>query len=300
MDEQTLQTFLVLADTENTRDAAALLRVNQSNVSRALARLESDLGATLFTRRGRSLELNRAGAAFRADALRIVEGFDLGRRHVDQLAGPRGTIRLGFLQSVALWAVPRLVRHHRTTSPGSRFELRQGFARDLFGWIGTDALDVAFVTAPGPAATGIAWRQLVDQRLAVAVPPRHRFAGLATLGAAELDGEDFIAFSRTTELRTVIDPMLAAAGARVRIAFESSEIDTIRGLVGAGLGVAIIPEPTTPSADSAVAYVPIEPRHSRGLGVAWSAERELPDSVAAFLDGATPDLFLRGELRSER
>ena len=44
MDEQTLQVFLTLSDTENTRDAAALLRVNQSNVSRALARLEGELG----------------------------------------------------------------------------------------------------------------------------------------------------------------------------------------------------------------------------------------------------------------
>ncbi|MGC3993024.1 MAG: LysR family transcriptional regulator [Propionicimonas sp.] len=291
MDEQTLQTFLVLADTENTRDAAALLRVNQSNVSRALARLESDLGTALFTRRGRTLQLNRTGAAFRADALRIVEGFDLGRRHVEALAGPQGTIRLGFLQSVALWAVPRLVRHHRATAPGSRFELRQGFARDLFGWIGTDALDVAVVTAPGPATSGIAWRRLVDQRLAVAVPARHRFAGLATLDASDLDGEDFIAFSRTTELRTVIDPMLAAAGASVRIAFESSEIDTIRGLVGAGLGVAIIPEPTAPGADRAVVYVPLAPRQSRSLGLAWSAERALPDSVSAFLAGSTAALF---------
>jgi len=49
MDESTVRVFLSLCETENTRDAAALLRVNQSNVSRALTRLELEFGAELFT-----------------------------------------------------------------------------------------------------------------------------------------------------------------------------------------------------------------------------------------------------------
>jgi DNA-binding transcriptional LysR family regulator len=290
VDEQTLRTFLALSDTENTRDAAALLRVNQSNVSRALARLEAELGAELFTRRGRRLELNRAGTAFRMDAVAIVERFELGRRHLRQLTGPLGTIRLGFLQSAALWAVPRLVGNFRAVVPESRFELRQGFARDLFGWIASDALDVAFVTAPGPGTSGIGWRTLVEQRLTVAVPRTHRLAGRASLAPGDLDGEDFVAFSRTTELRPVIEELLLAAGAGVRIAFESSEIDTIRGLVGAGLGVAIIPEPSRMDAQDPV-YVPLVPRQSRPLGLAWSTERALPESVSAFLDHSGPGTF---------
>jgi DNA-binding transcriptional LysR family regulator len=289
VDEQTLRTFLALADTENTRDAAALLRVNQSNVSRALARLEAELGAALFARRGRRLELNRAGAAFRADATRIVEQFDLGRRHLSRLTGPDAAIRLGFLQSTALWAVPRLVGNHRGVAPDCRFELRQGFARDLFGWIAADLLDVAFVTAPGPNQEGIGWRGLIEQELRVAVPHGHRLAGRGNLSLADLDGEDFVAFSRATELRTVIDARLAAAGTTVRIAFESSEIDTIRGLVGAGLGVAIIPEPGRDPGE--VAYVPLVPQLSRGLGLAWSTDRAVGEGVASFVRRTNPELF---------
>jgi DNA-binding transcriptional LysR family regulator len=290
VDEQTLQMFLTLCDTENTRDAAALLRVNQSNVSRALARLESELETELFTRHGRRLELNRAGATFRVDALQVVEGLERGRRHLRQLTGSQGTVRLGFLQSAALWAVPRLVGGFRASAPGSRFELRQGFARDLFGWIDADALDVAFVTAPGPARSGFGWRKLVEQRLILAVPRNHRLADRHSVTPADLDGEDFVAFARTTELRTVIDPMLAESGASVRIAFESSEIDTIRGLVGVGLGVAIIPEPAR-SEFGDVVSVPLEPRRSRNLGLGWSTERSLPASVSAFLDHNTAERF---------
>lgn len=283
MDEQTLRIYLALCDTENTRDAAAHLRMNQSSVSRALARLEAQLGTELFTRHGRRLELNRSGAVFRTDAVQIIERIDSGRRHVGQLTGPGGIIRIGFLQSMARWALPRLIGNHRATSPRARFELRQGFARDLFGWIADDALDVAVVTPPSPHLTGLGWRPLAEQRLFVAVPRAHRLAGRRTLGAADLNGEDFIAFARSTELRTVIDPILQAAGAEVRIAFESSEIDTIRGLVGAGLGVAIIPEPSSIDASDPL-YLPLEPAHLRRLGLAWSTQRTNPDSVRDFLE----------------
>ena len=283
MDEPTLTAFLALCDTENTRDAAAELGVNQSNVSRALARLEADLGAELFTRHGRRLQLNRAGAAFRSDAAAILQQIDSGRRHLRQLTAPGGLIRLGFLQSLARSGVPPLVEAHRRRWPGARFELRQGFAQDLFGWIDDDRLDVAMVTPPAASRGSIAWRRILDQRLCVAVPRRHRLASRTMLGASDLDGEDFIAFSRTTEIRAVIDGILMTEQVSVTVAFESSEMDTIRGLVGAGLGVAILPEPTTTDEADPV-FVPLEPPRSRSLGLAFSAERTATAGVRDFLE----------------
>jgi DNA-binding transcriptional LysR family regulator len=282
MDESTLRIFLTLCETENTRDAAALLRVNQSNVSRALARLELQTGAELFTRHGRSLTLNRAGESFRVDAAQIVERYEAGRAHLEQVVGARAVIRLGFLQSVARWAVPRLIGSFRQVAPESRFELRQGFSRDLFGWIAADAIDVAIVTPPSTSVAGVGWHPLVEQRLCVAVPRDHRLSHHATLRAADLEGEDLVAFSRTTELRTVIDTLLAEAGVHVRTAFESSEIDTIRGLVGAGLGLAIIPEPSTTDESDPI-FVRLVPATARHIGLAWSSDRTNPASVADFL-----------------
>lgn len=195
-------------------------------------------------------------------------------------------IRLGFLQSVARWAVPRLIGGFRQVVPESRFELRQGFSRDLFGWIASDGLDVAIVTPPPGSAAGIGWGLMVEQRLCVAVPHDHPLSRRKSLRPADIDGEDLVAFSRTTELRTVIDTLLIEAGVRVRIAFESSEIDTIRGLVGAGLGVAIIPEPTTTDA-SDPAFISLVPTTSRRIGLAWSTDRANPQSVTDFLAHST-------------
>ncbi len=294
-----LRTFLYLCETENTRDTAALLRVNQSNVSRALTRLEAELGAELFTRHGRRLELNRAGEAFRADAAQIVERYEAGRAHLEQVVGVRAVIRLGFLQSAARWAVPRVIGSFRQVAPESRFELRQGFSRDLYGWIASDALDVAIVTPPPASAAGTAWSLIVEQRLCVAVPHDHPLSRRSSLTPADIAGEDLVAFSRTTELRSLIDGLLVETGVRVRIAFESSEIDTIRGLVGAGLGVAVIPEPTTTDA-SDPAFIPLVPTTSRRIGLAWSTERANPQSVTEFLAHSTPQTNRPASIASGR
>lgn len=281
VNETDLRVFLTLAETENSRDAAALLQVNQSNVSRALARLESELEAELFTRHGRRLSLNRVGQAFRADALGIVGGCEAGRQRVLRLAGPQAPIRLGFLQSMARWVVPRLVSSFREVAPGALFELRQGFARDLHEAVSRDDLDVTYATPPRPDS-GLAWQLIEEQQLCVALSRSHRLAGRASLSCADLDGEDFIAFARPTELRQLIDPLLVASGARVRVAFESREIDTIAGLVGAGLGVSILPVSAGRSGPE-VTVVPLQPSTTRCLGLAWSTERVQPVSVQRFI-----------------
>lgn len=282
MNEPDLQAFLTLAETENTRDAGALLRVNQSNVSRSLARLEHELGAELFTRHGRRLELNRVGSAFRSEALNIVAGYEAGRRRVRQVSGPQATIRLGFLQSVARRVVPHLIGSFRQVAPQVRFELRQGFARDLFDLVANDELDVAFATPPRPAL-GLAWQLMEEQQLFVALPSGHRLVGRKSVAAEELDGEDFIAFARPTELRQMTDPLLAAAGAKVQIAFESSEIDTIAGLVTAGLGLSILPV-SGRRANPEPILVPLRPASKRLLGLAWSQQRTNPGSVLTFVE----------------
>lgn len=282
MNEADLRTFLTLADTESTRDAAALLVVNQSNVSRALARLEREVGAELFARHGRRLALNRAGAAFREEAVSIVAAYEAGRSRVRRVVGPAAPVRLGFLQSVARRVVPKLIGTFRDANGPVRFELRQGFARELFGWIGADELDVAFATPPRPGS-GLSWHLMDSQRLAVALPAGHRLVGRASLSCADLDGEDFIAFARSTELRQVIDPMLSAVGAEVRVAFESSEIDTIKGLVAAGLGVSVLPvSDQTDAGDPA--FVPLRPAATRQLGISWTTLRPLPPRVEDFVE----------------
>ncbi len=246
MDEQALRIFLSLAETQNTRDTAAELRVNQSNVSRALARLEAQVGMPLFARHGKRLELNAGGLAFRADAAGVLDAFDAARRHAELIAEEGRLLRVGFLHSVARWMVPDVVQRFRALRPDVRVSLRQGFARDLYGWLA-----------------------LAEEPLCIAVPAGHPLAAADGVEVGDLAGRDFIGFSRIAELRAVVTGILDEAGVAVNVTFESSEIDTMRSLVAGGLGVSILPR--TPGRDDpGVVYLPLRPRRVRALGIAWS------------------------------
>lgn len=271
VDEQALRIFLSLAQTQNTRDTAALLQVNQSNVSRAIARLEAHLGLALFARHGKRLELNRNGVAFRADAAAVLDALELARRHADAIAAEARIVRIGFLHSTARWLVPDVVQRFRQLHPGERVTLRQGFARDLYGWLADDVLDLVLCTAPAAPLPDVTWHTLADEELCIAVPPGDPLAARTTASATDIAGREFIGFSRIAEMRTVVDEIFAVAGVTVRTAFESSEIDTMRALVAGGLGVSILPR--TPGRDdpSGPVYVPLVPPRVRALGVAVRA-----------------------------
>ena len=88
-------------------------------------------------------------------------------------------------------------------------------------------------------------------------------------------------------LRAITDEMFRAAGFEPRITFEGEEADTARGLVGAGLGVSLLPATASSLADPAVVPVPITtPKAARTIGIAWPGDRPLTAPAAAFRDFA--------------
>lgn len=283
MDLQTLRWFLSLCDTENMRDTAAVERVNQSTLSRSLARLEADLGVELFHRHGRRLAVNRFGALFRDHARRAVADLETARRRIGALANPdTGLIRLGFLHSVGRWLVPELLRDYRAVTPGIRFELHQGFTRELFAWLRNGDIDAALVTPPRDG-TDARWHRLRDQQLCVALAADHPLAGVPGLTLRDVRGEPFIAFAQTTDMRRVIDRLCQDAGFEPVIAFESEEVATVRGLIGAGLGVGILPRPDVLEHDDPV-YRPLTPEQRRPIGLAWHPSPAPTAATAGFIE----------------
>jgi LysR family transcriptional regulator, transcription activator of glutamate synthase operon len=100
---------------------------------------------------------------------------------------------------------------------------------------------------------------------------------------AELAGEQFIGMKPGYGLRTIVDELAARAGFVPVLAFEGEEVDTVRGLVAASLGVAVVPPAdAAPSPD--VVEIPLRPAARRRIGLVWAAERPLTPSAAAFRD----------------
>ncbi|KLI05674.1 LysR family transcriptional regulator [Mycolicibacterium conceptionense] len=274
-----LQWFVVLAETEHVTDAAAELGISQPTLSRALNRLEEQVGVPLFDRVNRRLRLNTYGQILLEHARRGIAEIRSATERIAEMRDPdTGTVRLAFLHSQAGWFVPDLLRRFRAEAPLVRFELFQGAAHQIVERLANGEADLA-VTSPRP--DGFRWRGLYVERLCLAVPREHRFARRSRVRLADAGAEPFVALAPDFGLRQLTDELWAEAGISPPVVFEAMEIPTMEGLVAAGFGVAVVPVPRPERAERGAAYVPLtESSAKRQIGLTWNADRPLPPAAA--------------------
>lgn len=124
MDLQVLRSFQAVAEGLTVTEAAAEARITQPALSRALRRLEDEVGAELLQRVGRVLRLTPAGRVFKEYVDATLDSYDRGRRAVAEVVDPdAGVVSLAFLHTLGTWLVPRLVTGFRQAFPQVRFEL---------------------------------------------------------------------------------------------------------------------------------------------------------------------------------
>lgn len=296
-----------LAETGNVTRAAELLGVPQPTVSRRLAALGTAVGAPLTAAAGRGIRLTRVGELLAGTADRTLGVLEHGLRQVREEIDPdRGHVNLGFLHLLGRALVPELLRGFRLQYPHLRFSLIQGSRQDILDRLAQGAVDLALV-APlprdDPAYGGFV---LAEQELFLSVPADHRLADRDEVRIAEFAEDEFVQLEAGYGLRQITDELCGQAGFEPTIAFEGQESDTVRGLVAAGLGVALLPRfGATPPAG--VVELPLSPRVTRSIGLAWPARQPLTPAVLTFRNFVTGtgtrelvDEFPSGSLRRAR
>lgn len=260
--------FAGVARTEHVTRAAQEMQVPQSTLSRALVRLEEDLGVELFARHGRTVSLTPAGRTFYASVDRALDEIGRAAEAVCADADPAtGKVAFGFLHTMGAETVPGLLHAFRADHPGIRFSLVQNYGEAMLEGLRGGELDLC-LTSPVPSAPDLVARRLDEQRLRLVVPLDHRLAGRRRVRLAEAAEEAFVTLEPGYGLRRITDDLCAQAGFAPRIAFEGEEAETLRGLVAAGLGVALLPPPPFPR-PGVVELTVTAPRAAREIGVAW-------------------------------
>ncbi|WP_211177070.1 LysR family transcriptional regulator [Pseudonocardia acidicola] len=277
-----LRQFVAVARTEHVTRAADDIGVPQPTLSRGIARLEAELGIALFVRSGRTLHLTPAGRAFLRHAERALAELEAGARElVGDIDAEHGRVALGFLHTLGSEAVPRLLREFRAEHPGIRIDLAQGGHAVLLDRLRGGEVDLC-LTSPLPDEPGLAVATMHEQELRLAVPAEHPLAERRSgLRLADAAGAQFVGFLPGFGLRSIVEAWCREAGFEPRFAFEGEDVETLRGLVGAGLGVALLP-PSTRSPVTGVVELPVTtPRTTRTIGLAWVRDRAAPPPVRA-------------------
>lgn len=273
--------FAHVARREHVTRAAADSGVPQSTLSRAMVRLERDLGVALFTRSGRTVALTHAGRTFLGAVERALAEVESAAETVRADADPAsGKVAFGFLHTLGTETVPGLLREFRADHPRVRFQLVQTYSDSMVERLRAGELDLC-LTSPVPNEPGLVGRRLDEQRLRLVVPEDHRLARRRRVRLAEAAEEAFVTLEPGYGLRHITDDLCARAGFRPRVAFEGEEAETLRGLVAAGLGVALLPPPAFPR-PGVVELTVASPRAAREIGLVWRAGQVDTAPVAAF------------------
>jgi DNA-binding transcriptional LysR family regulator len=284
MDLQQLKYFQTIARLQNMSRAAEELYVAQPSLSRAIARLEDELGAPLFDRLGRQIRLNQLGRVFLRRVEQAFAELEEGKREIADMAGlEQGQISLAVLYTVGAQLLPEMLGAFRKDHPAIRFQLSQNASSVIISQLRKGEIDLC-ISFPRPEQADIGWAPLRTEEIFLAVPPTHRLAGRASIYLSEVAQEPFVSLKREYGLRQMTDHFCQQAGIEPTITFEGDELVMVRGLVAAGLGVAFIPalalrnasEPTVSCLR--IADFPCQ----RTIGLAWLQERYLAASVQLF------------------
>lgn len=282
MEINQLKYFCVLANIRHFTKAAKEISISQSALSRAIGKLEQELGAPLFRRGGRDILLTPQGQRFLVHVEKALRELEKGRLEMEEGRDPgHGVISLSFMHSLGIHILPQLLSEFKQLYPDIQFNLNQDNSSVLAQSLLAGRSDVCLCSVMVNMEQ-LAWLYLYTEELFAVLPADHPLASRKTLELRELEDEPFITLKPNYSLRILTEQFWAISGIRPSIIFEGDDVNTATSLVGAHLGVSLLPK-TTGMDTAGLVFLPISfPVCKREIGLAWSTTRPLSPAAQLF------------------
>lgn len=255
VDLSALRLMQAVRDEGTLTAAAESLGVSQPAVSQHVQRLEKRLGTPLLVRAGRSVRLTEAGEVLAKHGESVSAALRAAEAEVVALTGlAAGVVRLAVFPSATAALVPRALALLRTRFPGVQVRLEEAEPPESLGRVRSGAADVVLAFAYDGVElgrgeddlSGLNVQEMLSDPMLVALPSGHRLAGQGEVDLAALAQEQWIA--GCPRCRGHLLEMASACGFAPDVAFATDDYSAVLGLVGAGLGVALLPAMVQPIA----------------------------------------------------
>lgn len=244
MDLRQLRHFVTLARTLNYRQAAEQLHMSQPPLSQSIRRLEDSLGVQLFQRDRRGTELTEAGRA-------ALESAELALHHARQVqevsqataSGERGRLHIGFIGSATFSLIPRLVQAFRSEYPLIDLVLTESTTREICAQVASGDFDAGLLRYPVTQATELSITPVEKDELVAVLPEGNPLLQRPALRLRDLADQPFINYrpSEVPGLHALVVLACQNAGFMPQVKQHAVQAQTLVSLVGAGLGVALVP-----------------------------------------------------------
>ncbi|MDO9413879.1 MAG: LysR substrate-binding domain-containing protein [Pseudolabrys sp.] len=263
-----LEYVVAVADHRHFGKAALACSVSQPTLSAQLRKFEDYIGFEIFERASRSVLVTERGGEVVSQARVILNE---GRRLYDIVGSGAavltGTFRLGLIATLGPYVTPLMFKPLRERYPSLNMVFTEGLAQHLLQAVEHGEIDAILATAPlrGPEMMEL---PVFNEELVLAVPRSHSLATVKTVKLADIDPSELILLNEGHCLR---DQTLALFPERPKGNIQAAGVESLRQMVGAGMGIALLPQLAVQVGallDDMVAYRMIRPESpQRGVSM---------------------------------
>ncbi len=282
------EVFLKIVETKSLTRTAAFFGCTQSAVSQLVRALESDLGVTLLARNKNGVRLTAEGEYLLPSMRQIVGGErSVFEKSLELQNLNTGLIRMGIFTSMSCQWLPPYLKKFRERYPNINFELLQGDMLQICDWLRNGLVDIGFMTRPD--SDEFAFRELLEDRMHIVLPPEHPLAG-GEVRLADLAEETFVLME--SGYSQIVEKIFRDAAIRPKRQYTVKDDYTVMSMVESGLGVSVLPELLLQRTPYRLYACPATPAYFRRLGVSWLRKDENSVAVHKFVQYLLKDMGL--------
>ncbi len=256
-----LHTFRVVVEAGGINKAAEALHRAQSSITVRIQQLEEKIGVALFLREGRTLQLSPAGKVLMDYAERLL---DLAEEASEATRNdqPRGTLRLGAMESTAAVRLPQPLGIFHEMYPDVVLELSSGDPRELINLVLRAKLDAALITDP-VSDKRLNSMVIYEEELVIVAEAKHP----SIASPKDIPSKTILAFHPGCPHRTRLEEWFTRSRAKPQRVVEVGSYHLILGCVALGMGVALVPRSvlSTYLERSRLSVHPLPPKSNRAL-----------------------------------
>jgi DNA-binding transcriptional LysR family regulator len=280
MEMQDIRYFLAMSQTLNFTKAAEVCNVTQPALTRAIRKLEDELGGLLFSREPNNTHMTDLGRLIEPHLAEIMgHAGEAKRRATRFLKLEKANFALGIMCTIAPMQFVSFLDRFRANNPGIEITLLEAVPDRLCDLLAKGEMDVALMARQDGFPAPLQASKLYSERFVVACSAGHRFAMENEIRMPDLDGEFYL--SRIgCEFYNVLDDLCREHG--LVKSYQSEREDWILTMVAAGMGVCFLPEYTA-TFPGVVGCPVVSPSVERNVCLVTVAGRRWSPPVAAFV-----------------
>ncbi|WP_234123548.1 LysR family transcriptional regulator [Clostridium hydrogenum] len=242
MNLQQLYYFKRLSETKNFTIAAELESVTQPALSKAIAKLEDDLGVNLFERYGRNVELTNLGSSFLKHVIAALKEIETGTDELKNLAGLNNDIiSIASTHCISTYFTPFMISGFLTLYPNTKFQFINESTEEILNDLKNKKIDIGFYDDIDSSTnySNINTFPVKKEEYVLIVPKKHTFSNKTEISLKTLKDEHFIiACENNTNKKISCTDFINKANIT---SIKPSETNMLIGLVSAGAGITIVP-----------------------------------------------------------